>query len=154
MEILLPKMGESVAEATIIKCLVEPGASVEADEALIEIATDKVDSEVPAPEAGVLVRWLVAEGDVVQVGQPICEFQLEGESSTSASKSPASKEAAPAAAAPEVSPPAPTAVPPSVPAPEVMTAVAAPLSSTNGSAPSPARTSSAVSYTHLRAHET
>ena len=139
MEILLPKMGESVAEATIIKCLVEPGASVEADESLIEIATDKVDSEVPAPEAGVLVRWLVAEGDVVQVGQPICEFQLAGESSTSASKSPASEEAAPAAAAPPVSPPAP----------EVMTAVAAPLSSTNGSAPAPARTSSDRFYSPL-----
>jgi 2-oxoglutarate dehydrogenase E2 component (dihydrolipoamide succinyltransferase) len=139
MEILLPKMGESVAEATIIKCLVEPGASVEADESLIDIATDMVDSGVPAPEAGVLVRWLVAEGDVVQVGQPICEFQLAGESSPSASKSPASEEAAPAAAAPPVSPPAP----------EVMTAVAAPLSSTNGSAPAPARTSSDRFYSPL-----
>jgi 2-oxoglutarate dehydrogenase E2 component (dihydrolipoamide succinyltransferase) len=113
MEILLPKMGESVAEATIIRCLAEEGQRVEADEALIEIATDKVDSEVPAPEDGTLVRWLVAEGDVVQVGQPIAEFQLDGESAGS----PASA----VAAAPTVSSAAPAA--------EVVAAVAAPLAS-------------------------
>ena len=56
MEILLPKMGESVAEATIIRWVVEEGQSVAADEPIIEIATDKVDSEVPAPEDGVLVK--------------------------------------------------------------------------------------------------
>ena len=74
MEILLPKMGESVAEATIIRWSVEEGQRVSADEPLIEIATDKVDSEVPAPEDGVLVKRLVSEGDVVLVGQPIAEF--------------------------------------------------------------------------------
>ena len=74
MEILLPKMGESVAEATIIRWVVEEGQSVAADEPIIEIATDKVDSEVPAPEDGVVVKHLVAEGDVVQVGQPIAVF--------------------------------------------------------------------------------
>jgi 2-oxoglutarate dehydrogenase E2 component (dihydrolipoamide succinyltransferase) len=111
MEILLPKMGESVAEATIIRCLAEEGQRVEADEALIEIATDKVDSEVPAPEDGTLVRWLVAEGDVVQVGQPIAEFQLDGESAGSP---------APAAAATASS---------ATPAAEVVAAVAAPLAS-------------------------
>ena len=61
MEILLPKMGESVAEATIIRWSVEEGQRVSADEPLIEIATDKVDSEVPAPEDGVLVKRLVSE---------------------------------------------------------------------------------------------
>ena len=80
MEILLPKMGESVAEATIIKWLVEEGQTVSADEPIIEIATDKVDSEVPAPEDGVVVKHLVAEGDVVQVGQPIAAFSVDGES--------------------------------------------------------------------------
>ena len=98
MEILLPKMGESVAEATIIRHLVEEGQRVEADEALIEIATDKVDSEVPAPEDGVLVRWLVAEGDVVQVGQPIAEYQLAAESSAPTAKAPAAAVAATTAA--------------------------------------------------------
>ncbi len=82
MEILLPKMGESVAEATIIRWVVEEGQSVAADEPIIEIATDKVDSEVPAPEDGVLVKHLVAEGDVVQVGQPIAVFSMNGEETT------------------------------------------------------------------------
>ena len=89
MEILLPKMGESVAEATIIRWVVEEGQSVSADEPIIEIATDKVDSEVPAPEDGVLVKHLVAEGDVVQVGQPIAEFAVNGETVTAAAPAPA-----------------------------------------------------------------
>ena len=84
IEILLPKMGESVAEATITNLLVEPGSSVEADEAIVEIATDKVDSEVPAPEDGILVEWLIAEGDVVPVGAPIAKYELGGEAGESA----------------------------------------------------------------------
>ena len=64
-------MGESVAEATIIKWVKKEGDAVKADEPIIEIATDKVDSEVPSPEDGVLLKCLVNEGDVVQVGQPI-----------------------------------------------------------------------------------
>lgn len=71
IELLLPKMGESVAEATIIKWVKKEGDAVKADEPIIEIATDKVDSEVPSPEDGVLLKCLVNEGDVVQVGQPI-----------------------------------------------------------------------------------
>jgi 2-oxoglutarate dehydrogenase E2 component (dihydrolipoamide succinyltransferase) len=71
IELLLPKMGESVAEATIIKWVKNEGDAVTADEPIIEIATDKVDSEVPAPEDGILLKCLVKEGDVVQVGQPI-----------------------------------------------------------------------------------
>ncbi|MDG1261782.1 MAG: dihydrolipoamide acetyltransferase family protein [Flavobacteriales bacterium] len=113
-EILLPKMGESVAEATIIKWLVEEGQQVEADEPIVEIATDKVDSEVPAPEDGVIIKRLVNEGDVVAVGQPIAIFGQEGETA-----------AAPAA-------PAPKAVPAAAPAAQVLEAVAAPLA--NGSA--------------------
>jgi len=78
-EVLLPKMGESVAEATIIKWVLEEGDSVEADEPLVEIATDKVDSEVPAPEDGVLVKKLCEEGDVVEVGKPIAIFSTDGD---------------------------------------------------------------------------
>ncbi|MFN6178939.1 MAG: dihydrolipoamide acetyltransferase family protein [Flavobacteriales bacterium] len=74
IEILLPKMGESVAEATIIKWLKNEGDRVEADEPIVEIATDKVDSEVPAPEAGILLKRLVNEGDVVKVGQAIAQI--------------------------------------------------------------------------------
>lgn len=71
VEVLLPKMGESVAEATIIKWLKNEGDTVELDEPIIEIATDKVDSEVPSPNAGILIKRLCNEGDVVQVGKPI-----------------------------------------------------------------------------------
>ncbi|MCZ4409580.1 dihydrolipoamide acetyltransferase family protein [Cryomorphaceae bacterium 1068] len=81
-EVLLPKMGESVAEATIIKWVLEEGDSVEADEPLVEIATDKVDSEVPAPEDGVLVKKLCEEGDVVEVGKPIAIFSTDGDGGT------------------------------------------------------------------------
>ena len=79
IEILLPKMGESVAEATITKFVVNAGEQTEADEPLVEIATDKVDSEVPAPEDGTLVEWLVQEGDVVAVGQAIAKFEIDGD---------------------------------------------------------------------------
>jgi 2-oxoglutarate dehydrogenase E2 component (dihydrolipoamide succinyltransferase) len=70
-QLLLPKMGESVAEATIIKWLKKPGDYIEADEAVMEIATDKVDSEVPSPVSGKLVEQLCKEDDVVQVGAVI-----------------------------------------------------------------------------------
>ncbi|TXC82063.1 dihydrolipoamide acetyltransferase family protein [Luteibaculum oceani] len=78
IEILLPKMGESVAEATVTGIVAEVGATVEADDPIIEIATDKVDSEVPAPEDGTIVEILVAEGDVVEVGKPIAIMEVEG----------------------------------------------------------------------------
>lgn len=88
IDILLPKMGESVAEATIIKWLKNEGDRVEADEPIVEIATDKVDSEVPAPEAGVLLKRLVNEGDVVKVGQPIAQVG-SGSGTTVAATAPA-----------------------------------------------------------------
>lgn len=72
-------MGESVAEATIVKWVVNEGDSVEADDPIIEIATDKVDSEVPAPETGVLIKHLCAEGDVVAVGQAIAIIDTGGD---------------------------------------------------------------------------
>lgn len=122
IEILLPKMGESVAEATITKFVVNAGEQTEADEPLVEIATDKVDSEVPAPEDGTLVEWLVQEGDVVAVGQAIAKFEVAGEASTAA---PAA--AAPAAASPQ---PAPAAAP--QPAPAVVDALEAPLNVSSG----------------------
>jgi 2-oxoglutarate dehydrogenase E2 component (dihydrolipoamide succinyltransferase) len=96
IEILLPKMGESVAEATIIKWLKNEGDRVEADEPIVEIATDKVDSEVPAPEAGFLLKRLVNEGDVVKVGQPIAQV---GNAASGATPAPAVAAAAPKATA-------------------------------------------------------
>jgi len=67
----MPKMGESIEEATIIRWLKNEGDSVEVDEPVLEIATDKVDSEVPSPEAGILTKQLFGEGDVVKVGAAV-----------------------------------------------------------------------------------
>ncbi|WP_340154933.1 dihydrolipoamide acetyltransferase family protein [uncultured Winogradskyella sp.] len=77
-ELKLPKMGESVAEATITSWLKEVGDTIEADEAVLEIATDKVDSEVPSEVDGVLVERLFNVDDVVQVGQTIAIIETEG----------------------------------------------------------------------------
>ena len=77
-ELKLPKMGESVAEATITNWLKEVGDSIEMDEAVLEIATDKVDSEVPSEVAGVLVEKLFQKDDLVQVGQTIAIIETEG----------------------------------------------------------------------------
>jgi 2-oxoglutarate dehydrogenase E2 component (dihydrolipoamide succinyltransferase) len=82
IEILLPKMGESVAEATIIKWLKNEGDAVKADEPIVEIATDKVDSEVPSPQDGVLLKRLVKDGDVVKVGQAIAQIGAAGATAT------------------------------------------------------------------------
>ncbi|MDB5154109.1 MAG: 2-oxo acid dehydrogenase subunit [Mucilaginibacter sp.] len=78
-QLLLPKMGESVAEATIIKWNKNPGDYIEADDAVMEIATDKVDSEVPSPVSGKLVEQLCNENDVVQVGSVIAVIETEEE---------------------------------------------------------------------------
>ena len=76
-ELLLPKMGESVAEATIIKWVKAAGDAIDSDESVLEIATDKVDSEVPSPVAGTLVKTLFNEGDVVKVGAIIAIIETE-----------------------------------------------------------------------------
>lgn len=78
-ELVMPKMGESIAEATIITWLKNEGDTVEADESVLEIATDKVDSEVPTPEGGVIVKKLFNEGDVVGVGEVIAIISTSGE---------------------------------------------------------------------------
>jgi 2-oxoglutarate dehydrogenase E2 component (dihydrolipoamide succinyltransferase) len=77
-ELKLPKMGESVAEATITNWLKQVGEKIEADEAVLEIATDKVDSEVPSEVTGTLVEILFNVDDVVQVGQTIAIIETEG----------------------------------------------------------------------------
>jgi 2-oxoglutarate dehydrogenase E2 component (dihydrolipoamide succinyltransferase) len=77
-ELKLPKMGESVAEATITNWLKNVGESIAADEAVLEIATDKVDSEVPSEVSGTLVEILFQVNDVVKVGQTIAIIETEG----------------------------------------------------------------------------
>ncbi|NVJ88127.1 MAG: 2-oxo acid dehydrogenase subunit E2 [Flavobacteriaceae bacterium] len=81
-ELKLPKMGESVAEATITSWLKEVGDTVELDEAVVEIATDKVDSEVPSEVEGTLVELLFEKDDVVAVGETIAVIETEGEDSS------------------------------------------------------------------------
>ena len=71
VELIMPKMGESVAEATVIKWLKNVGDTIEMDESVLEIATDKVDSEIPSSIEGVLVKQLFKEDDVVLVGQAV-----------------------------------------------------------------------------------
>ncbi|RYF97879.1 MAG: 2-oxo acid dehydrogenase subunit E2, partial [Chitinophagaceae bacterium] len=77
-ELLLPKMGESVAEATVIKWVKQIGDSIDLDDTILEIATDKVDSEVPSPVAGKLVKQLFKEDEVAQVGDVIAIIETEG----------------------------------------------------------------------------
>ncbi|MDF3076333.1 MAG: diapophytoene dehydrogenase [Sphingobacteriaceae bacterium] len=78
-ELLLPKMGESVTEATIIKWTKNPGDVIREDDSVLEIATDKVDSEVPSPVSGKLVKQLFAENDVAQVGDVIAIIETAGQ---------------------------------------------------------------------------
>ena len=99
-ELVMPKMGESVAEATIIKWLKKPGDSIELDEPVLEIATDKVDSEIPSPVAGILEKILFDEGQTILVNGVIAIINTSAEASSSA---PVSAPAPVAAAkAPEV----------------------------------------------------
>lgn len=78
-EIIMPKLGESIIEATITRWLKSPGDMISEDDALVEIATDKVDSEIPSPVEGKLIKRLFEEGEVVAVGTPIAVISLDGE---------------------------------------------------------------------------
>jgi 2-oxoglutarate dehydrogenase E2 component (dihydrolipoamide succinyltransferase) len=78
-EVVMPKLGESITEATITKWFKKEGDSIEEDDPLLEIATDKVDSEIPSPVAGLITKILFGEGDVVPVGKVIATIALEGE---------------------------------------------------------------------------
>lgn len=83
-ELKLPKMGESVAEATVTNWLKNVGDTIEMDEAVLEIATDKVDSEVPSEVEGVLVEQLFNVDDVVQVGQTLAIIETDGDAPAAA----------------------------------------------------------------------
>lgn len=80
----MPKMGESIMEGTVLSWLKQEGESIEADESVLEVATDKVDTEVPATHGGVLKEILVQEGDVVPVGAPIAKIDTDEEGATEA----------------------------------------------------------------------
>jgi 2-oxoglutarate dehydrogenase E2 component (dihydrolipoamide succinyltransferase) len=101
VEVLLPKMGESVAEATITNWLKKEGDSIDAEESLVEIATDKVDSEVPSPASGKVLKILVAEGEVAKVGQAIAIIGAEGQTPATEVKTPQMEVVAESSSTPE-----------------------------------------------------
>ena len=77
INMIMPKMGESIMECTVIAWLKQPGDRIEADESVLEVATDKVDTEVPASHNGILAELLVNEGDVVAIGAPFARIETE-----------------------------------------------------------------------------
>jgi len=105
-EIKVPALGESITEATIGRWLKKVGDPVAADEAVVELETDKVAMEVPSPVAGVIIELVAAEGDTVEVGAVVAKVDMDAKAAASA---PAAQ-AAPAATAP-AAPPAPAAAP-------------------------------------------
>src|SRR5690242_3018738 len=100
VELLMPKMGESIFEATILTWTKKPGDKIEQDESVLEVATDKVDTEVPSTHAGVLKEILAKQGDVVKVGSPIAiiESNVEAGVAASAPVAPAKATSMPAVA--------------------------------------------------------
>lgn len=111
-DVTLPALGESVTEGTVTRWLKQVGESVEADEPLLEVSTDKVDTEIPAPVAGTLLEILVGEDETAEVGARLAVIGVAG----------AAPAAAPAAAAPA---PAEAAAPAAAPAPVEAAAPAA-----------------------------
>src|ERR1041384_5269880 len=93
VDLVMPKMGESIMEATVLKWHKKPGDSVKMDETVLEIATDKVDSEVPSTAAGTITEILFKENDVVPVGTVIARIDTVG----AGSAAPAPEVGAPAA---------------------------------------------------------
>ena len=93
VQVTLPAMGESVTEGTVLEWHKAEGDRVQADETLVEISTDKVDAEVPAPVSGTVVKVHVAEGDTVTVGAVLVEILPDGESTNGATGNGAAPEA-------------------------------------------------------------
>ncbi|MGZ4396393.1 MAG: 2-oxoglutarate dehydrogenase, E2 component, dihydrolipoamide succinyltransferase [Gaiellaceae bacterium] len=124
IEVVMPQMGVSVSEGTVTKWLKQPGETVAADEPLLEISTDKVDTEVPSPGSGVVREILVAEGETVEVGTVLATIAAEGDAAA-----PAPATAPPAAPEPQ---PEPSAHEHKEPAPEPVAAAEPEAVSENG----------------------
>src|SRR5205814_4701179 len=97
--VVMPQLGESVMEGTVVRWIARPGQKVERDEPLVEIATDKANTEIPSPSAGVLVEQLAKEGAVVTVGGALARLDEAGAAAAAAAPQakPAPKAASPAA---------------------------------------------------------
>lgn len=110
IDLVMPKMGESITEATVLKWHKKPGDSVKMDETVLEIATDKVDSEVPSTGAGTITEILFKENDVVAVGTVIARISTEAGANVAAAPAPSAPvQSAPVAAAPAPAASAPAA---------------------------------------------
>lgn len=92
VEIVIPEMGESITEGTIVKWLKKPGDKVRRNEALLEISTDKVDTEIPSPQDGVLAEILVEEGETVSVGTTIAHLETDKRAAPDREERPAEEE--------------------------------------------------------------
>src|SRR5262245_18686052 len=110
----MPQLGETVTEGTITRWLKQVGEHVDADEPLFEVSTDKVDSEVPAPAAGVVTEILVPEGETVEVGTRLAVL---GDGAEAPAATPAASQPAAEAPAPPAQAPAPAPVAAEAPAP-------------------------------------
>ncbi len=131
VELIMPRMGESIMEATVLKWLKNVGDPIEEEESVLEIATDKVDSEVPSPVSGVLAEILCEEGDVVAVGAPVAIITTEGEAGGDAA-SPSTSESTPAPVVEEA--PAPAPVPEANPVMAVAPALTATIAEVSANA--------------------
>ncbi len=125
VDVVMPKMGESIQEGKILKWLKKPGDKIERDEILLEISTDKVDTEVPAPNAGIIVALLAQENDTVEVGNVIARIETDVNAAVAA-PTPVAAPPAPVVAAPTPVAAAPAPVPTPAPAPTPVAPVTAP----------------------------
>ncbi|WP_305790610.1 biotin/lipoyl-containing protein, partial [Actinomadura rubrobrunea] len=105
VSVTMPQLGESVTEGTVTRWLKKEGEHVETDEPLLEVSTDKVDTEIPSPASGVLTKIIVAEDETVEVG---AELAVIGDQAEAAAAPPAAPEQ-PAQEAPAPQQPAPSA---------------------------------------------
>ncbi|MEV4704928.1 2-oxoglutarate dehydrogenase, E2 component, dihydrolipoamide succinyltransferase [Actinoplanes sp. NPDC049316] len=106
VSVTMPRLGESVTEGTVTRWLKQEGERVEADEPLLEVSTDKVDTEIPSPAAGVLSRIVVGEDETADVGSELAVIAGDGEEAESSAPAPAAQQEAPAQEAPVQQPPA------------------------------------------------
>jgi pyruvate dehydrogenase E2 component (dihydrolipoyllysine-residue acetyltransferase) len=157
VSVTMPQLGESVTEGTVTRWLKKEGEPVEADEPLLEVSTDKVDTEIPSPASGILSSITVAEDETVEVGAELAIIAQEGESSPNGSAPAAAAEQAPVpapapapapeppAAAPAPAPAAPPVPPPAPPVPPQPQAPAAAAPAPPAPAPAPAAPAPVIS---------
>src|SRR5687767_10443046 len=100
VQVVMPAMGDSVSEGTILEWHKQEGETVSADETIVEISTDKVDAEVPSPVSGTVVKIYAGEGDTITVGTLLAEIDPSGGNGAAAAPSDAPEAEAPAAEAP------------------------------------------------------